>query len=1376
MNAIFDRYPVYEANQVLTSGHLNDGFDYADEQTRLTRSNLIGIGIVCGLTFELDVAAAAINLTKGCGVTSQGYLIIEPQDVSLVASRAYTLPPDIDYPPFKTGGGAQVPLWELFPAGEPNTVPLDEDESFLADKAVLLFLELRKQGLRNCSPNNCDDKGLEVTATVRRLLIATADLDQIIAAANELGSALTAADIDAALAARLNLPDIRVRRFDVVNTTPATSNDVYAAFLNVFRSVRLAHATGQALNAAYAAFRPLLLAKYPVSPFKNFETRFGFLDGVPASATQVRFLQYYVDLFEDLVRAYDEFRWKGVKLLCACCPPDGLFPRHLMLGLLHPETSAQPGRYRQPFLPSPAVGNCVEESKELLALFARLVQMAANFTNAPALPAPNEAANVDPQIRVTPSVLGDEPLAARAIPYYYRQNGSPPLYHLWDGEKTRHNRANRNLAYRYDEYSPTAPPFVADPLRYDLERHDFLRVEGHLGKGYQQVLGSLLALKTRYRLPIDVIALRTGAYDDTQPVDLTQESARFQDLEALYDALREELLSSLAVGAMDLYDTLIDSSTLPGGVPKLSLLKGCMPHYRYPAASVGAFYEKHLQSLQAVPYIDVDQTLMSDESFAGEVFKVWCILFAGKTGLPEESFAQVVCIFYFSKLAEILPERLDALAYKDFENKYQDLLALVRYFRSGALKQLPATLKNYAPQLQLIDDFSEVLHGCKLEAIESVHLEYVRRLGALKKRQYLSDFLQHHPGIQHKAGVPTGGTFVVVYHGVPRPPLPPRDFTILNTVLFADEFARETRLSRMMAAADTPARASTAEPELHIAQVADALKESNVKGLALTEAISRVSSDKTLAQDPNVSFILDALTGKFSILEGLVNVPEHGLDARAAQIIASTVNGLTDGAVIADFFLPYRICSDVPGAQYVLPKSPPIFSATTACTNSEGFASVTVDVRGGDAPYDISVDDGAYKALARKTLSLRAGEHTLKIRDSMGSETAAQSITIPGPIVLSEPAFTCQDETYTATFRISGGTPPYSVDGTAVAGDDATFTTDRVASGASVTVEVRDSVECSVSKTFTHTCPPVCRLPCAGIALRRGFRMWLPDGDPENPYLAYDVGRVVFKFEGKPGQTIDLSAQVRRIITADPAELSRQFPAVVKRWLDAINKLVRDATRDLDSGVQWFALSYEPSGAGRLGALGIEYFECLGFEIRIETTIALRRLERQSTRVAYDPTGTTLEINDHKTTIPPFGGAQIDKCDPAMPEKAICGRPPRAALSVDVRPGRGTAATFAVRPTDARVAFVWEAQNATPAMGSGAEFATTFAPGTVVGTVLVTAFDEVGCPITGTGRVAFDGTPPPARGGTPIGAITATPAGPGTPTVRRAKKKTKRTP
>jgi hypothetical protein len=1291
MELMLDRFPVFEANQVLMNGHLNNLFIYPDQQTRLTRSHLIGIGIVCGLDIKLDTTAStAIHLSKGCGVTSEGYLTVEPDDVTLVAYRNYSMPSDLDYPALKDPAtNTQYSLSELFPAGEPNTTLLDSPANFLDDKAVLLFLELKKQGLRNCSPNNCDDKGAEVTANVRRLLITIADLDKIIAAAKGLGGGLTSSDVDAALAVRLNLPDLRLRRFDVLNSKPTTSGDVYAGFLSPFRAANLAHATGNALNAAYAAFRPLLQAAYPTSPFTNFNTNFGFLDSAPTNTTQVRFLQYYFDLFDDLVRAYDEFRWHGAELICACCPPDDIFPRHLMLGLAHPEKATQPGRYRQGFLPSPAVGDCANETKELLQLFARLVELTARFTNAPSIPKADNTAHIDPQIRVTPSTLGDRPLATKAIPYYYEQNGTPPLYRLWSGEKTRRNRANQNLSYRFDEYSPPAPAFVSDPLRYDLEPYNFLRVEGHLGKGYQHVLTTLLLLKSQCRLPIDIIALRTGAYDDTQPVDLSQETARFQDLETLYDTLREELLSSLTQGVRQLYDAPVAGLQLPGGPPQLPLLKKYAPSFGYSANTVGAWYEKYLNLFQSRPYIDVEQNKIDPDA----VFSVYCVLFSGTTRLPNENSAHAVSVYYISKLSEILPASLDALAYADFENKYQDLLGLIRFLRSDAIQNIASDLKSFVPQEELIDLWEEILFNCKLDPIKAVHDEYVRRIGELKKRQFLANFLALHPGVQHKAGVPLGGTFIIVYHYEPSAPhAAGRDANIVLNV------AGRVRASHDSIAADP----------------------------AVVEAIRRIGGDQVLAHNPDIRLVLGSLIGDVPIRG--VDLSVRGLGDAVAKIIAAAVGELPDGTVIADFFLPYRVSCDCPGTQYVLPKPTPKFTTKIGCANADGIAPVTVEVTGGVAPYEIAVDGAGYQALSGP-LPLQAGTRSLTVRDAEGTETTAQSITVPLPIAVGEPTYECTEGRFTATFTITGGTPPYTINGQAISQDS--FTTEPAASGASVSVEVVDSNACSAKAEFTHVCPPPCNLPCDGIALRRGYRFWLPDPDPNNPYNSFKLDRLVFSVESAPGRPVDLTGKIGPILRASRADLTpTRFPRLVGSWMDKINKIIASEPLLSEAGkADWLSLGYEATAPGRLGVLWIEYFECLKFDIQIASTVAFVQRDRsESVTVAYVPGTTTILAGDTKTEVPQFDGTKTDKCNPDKPSENLCPEPPNIPLKI-AQSARGMTVKFDVTPNNGGLVFVWEAQDGMPAIGNGASFTTVFASAGPK-LVTVTAFTKAGCTAT----------------------------------------------
>ena len=66
-------YPVFEASQVLTSTQLNDLTEYLEEQDRLSRRALSGIGVVCG--FQVDAEGGAVAISKGVAVTSEGFLI-----------------------------------------------------------------------------------------------------------------------------------------------------------------------------------------------------------------------------------------------------------------------------------------------------------------------------------------------------------------------------------------------------------------------------------------------------------------------------------------------------------------------------------------------------------------------------------------------------------------------------------------------------------------------------------------------------------------------------------------------------------------------------------------------------------------------------------------------------------------------------------------------------------------------------------------------------------------------------------------------------------------------------------------------------------------------------------------------------------------------------------------------------------------------------------------------------------------------------------------------------------------------------------------------------------------------------------------------------
>lgn len=69
---LIQSYPVFEPNQVLTDRQLNGIVGYLEQQDRLTRVCLIGMGIVCGLEPSWDGTNNGLSITAGHGVTSEG--------------------------------------------------------------------------------------------------------------------------------------------------------------------------------------------------------------------------------------------------------------------------------------------------------------------------------------------------------------------------------------------------------------------------------------------------------------------------------------------------------------------------------------------------------------------------------------------------------------------------------------------------------------------------------------------------------------------------------------------------------------------------------------------------------------------------------------------------------------------------------------------------------------------------------------------------------------------------------------------------------------------------------------------------------------------------------------------------------------------------------------------------------------------------------------------------------------------------------------------------------------------------------------------------------------------------------------------------------
>lgn len=524
-----DSYPYFEDNQVLTSEELNRLAQYLEGQALRTRLRLTGAGIVCGL--ELTVAKSpelAIVISKGTGVTTEGRLITT-ETASYTHLKQYKDAASPVYEKFSKEDSTQVDLWELLTKteadAEDEAVELNED--FLTDKAVILYLQKENVDLTACTGDDCDEKGIRVEFCVKKLLISVNDLTRI--TRSSLGLA-TSESLEERVRGRFSLPDISIGRqcvglqAKIGKDGPGIKyGDIHSQYLKVIEdAIEQAWA---ALGKSYEVYSAALSREFASNPFSANVLKVAFESFKDENKPGI---QYFYDFIKDLIRAYDEFRAAAFDLSYVCCIDEGLFPRHLMLGEASGRRECVPSVLRQPFIPVPLDGQGVLLEKTL-TLFRRMVLMVRSF----------EVPEVR-KIIITPGVDNRGPLGMMPIPYYY--SPSHGLNKVWDFVLQRTCRADRALSYWTSVYAgPATPRHVTSPLEYDIDRYGFFRIEGHLGRKYEDVMLELISTTRELNVPVAVVALKLGERPTASGLRLTCS----EDLGLIYATLRAEVLCLL---------------------------------------------------------------------------------------------------------------------------------------------------------------------------------------------------------------------------------------------------------------------------------------------------------------------------------------------------------------------------------------------------------------------------------------------------------------------------------------------------------------------------------------------------------------------------------------------------------------------------------------------------------------------------------------------------------------------------------------------------------------------------------------------------------------------------------------------------------------
>ncbi len=1337
-------FPVFESNQVLTNAHLNQMMEYLDEQNRLSRTNLIGVGVVCGLDVNWDEASSTITVTKGCGVTTEGFLAnlgvagdetgsctpFPIADFSTDRFKVYTLPNKPGYAKFHNGCDPKKPkyeLWQLIPEGAAEYDTATElDPDFLRDKVALLHVELNSEQLKNCSPNSCDDKGSETAITVRPLLISRENAEKLIVE-------MPGQDTLPNLPERLGLPDLRMPRLNIPNTNMVDARMIFDAYrdLLVGSSVTVFDKIGQALAEAYRVFGPLVKPLRPnfqfIAKLQSFENQFRSLFQFSifgSSKFPVYYAQYYYDLLSDLIHAYDEFRWKGLELMALCCPHEQLFPRHLLLGEVFSEREDNWREMRNYFRPSMAIAHAETTAEEVRHLFERIVLMIEKFRITTRLPE---------GIRVTPSRFGEVPLSKKSIPcYYFDEEGEMPLHERWNYKKTKNGRASQNLGYFSFDYGKD--DFVKNPLGYDLEPYNFFRIEGHIGRNWTEVLKTLMTAIRTFRLPFDVVVLnadnlavedkdnpwknrcidndldviyriwvnevnclyqqkigalvqpkglrglsaansaillgaRMDAADapsaDTSRASVSGPTAMLASRPGVTFAAQPNLASSAAsnISTANLSAQPSLFSTIAANVPQETLAAGmltvqpslfsatnftlaaaALPPSASPIFSninpntslIGSILLTNIDRVEVnTPEklkTEVTKQLASSTEFAGLSVKEYKVAAEHKVSVVADMLA----------VTEELTKPVKSLNYAKLEKKFNLLDVSVGDYINDLVAYNPkdrdATMTE-AEVLALIKELQALQSSCLRKRLEELKAEMAAKQKAVDELIWFSRYATNHPDLQHKAGVPVGGTFVLVFRETP------------NSVTTGDS----------------------------------------------------------------------VLGNRF--LNGY-SIPE--------------------GKVLADFYVPTRCCSDCPPVKFVLPPSRPVFNVTLGCPNADDIVFATIEVTHGIAPFEIKVDGGEY-LLLNGGVELNPGEHTLVVRDSEGGESLVKKVETGQRMVAREASFDCDPEQqfFTSRLRVENGQPPFKINDVEVAheegaGNDAGvyfIKTAALPSGQTSTILVGDSRGCDpISLDLTHDCAasivvaqpddattevgtPVvvdilandtgqnltvveanlqnpafgnvvinvagsltytpspqavgqevvidygvkdsngnlafstvkvqvnkknCDLPGDGKAMSCLFRFWMQPPSREDRYDIVNIEISRFTCNG--------GTNLRDVIPPFPTDVAlfsaNNFHETIGKWVGEFNEKVQgnlpQETRD------WWKISYEP--IENYALLRIEYFTALDFVLEVKGDL---RLGNSMLRInpTYSMAGTNVNIRnisldsqESSFLLPPFDCIEMDKC------------------------------------------------------------------------------------------------------------------------------------
>jgi hypothetical protein len=807
LTTITPSYHSFVPDQVLTHGQLNELIDFFEDQDRLSRICLSGVGLVCGFNVLQNATNKSITITNGAGVTTDGDLLhlLLPNAEGVYQFNL----PSVTYtrfgeffddnalytPQFWKPDNTQVKLWEIFPntATDKSLLSNFTTETTLnfSEMVVLLYLEDYTNDPGACTTVSCDNQGAEEVRQLRVLLTHQDNMPYI----NTSDTLFNNGDV---VTTYLNSVDADVARVTLNANNSQQLGDLAASYFS---------AIGNAATVAnIKAGLSLMLTKMGLTTLNN-DLQTAITNAFKTQVLNGLYFQYRYDLLKDVTDTYNELREEFLEKYGICCPNIEAFPKHLLLGKLYTAESDKPEQmpFRHEFYKSPILDPEYDERGRFQFLATRMLELVQHYASAEFLS----------QVILTPSNLYT-PLGNRAIPFYYTLDTA--FLKNWDYDRRNYGKYERILGYRRSLIN-TSPQRVKTPFSFSIDANNFYRIEGIQGLKYQDALEDVLEIRDNFSLPFDVKVLGIDISDITE-INVDDYACEFEDLAVLMTAWTDEqqcilaevtyLLSGFSTKVQGdnirkdkivqfkeyrkLSDSkqniTLDSNTNLRFTESKTFLKGETTFFQQTNSGTKSKADSLVLENMAVEEdslglivanaIDIAPTSDSSLLIAYIQQALEAIDFIEWTPVVVDSTvklpAKILAACY--AIEALLPDSIEGLSDNTLETYTTEIDKLCTY-----TKQLTAKYKEYVygeytaiesiktttlidqRVLGMMDLLSSQLTNicCGAKKIQALLKEIEERKESILERLRFSSFVEQHPGLEHKAGVEPGGTFVMVY-------------------------------------------------------------------------------------------------------------------------------------------------------------------------------------------------------------------------------------------------------------------------------------------------------------------------------------------------------------------------------------------------------------------------------------------------------------------------------------------------------------------------------------------------------------------------------------------------------------------------------------